>query len=106
MADTQVTVPDEVTLTKAEIQNPRFTPRELRLIREYTGKSLTDLLGDEHGDDKFTVFGWLKLRRLGVELAWEEMDDVVLSFDMNDPVPDPTNGRPATTSPSSAATST
>jgi len=104
MADTQV-IPDEVTLTKAKIQNPRFTPRELRLIREYTGHSLTDLLGDEHGDDKFTVFGWLKLRRLGIDVDWSDMDDIVLSFDMNDPVPDPTNGRPVTTLPSSAATS-
>jgi hypothetical protein len=112
MADTKVTtefahmngqLPDEVVLTKAEIANPRFTPRELRLIREYTGHSMSELLADEHSDDKFVVFGWLKLRRQGYTVDWESMDDIVLSFDMDEAVVDPTNGRPPTISPSSAA---
>src|SRR4029077_17061454 len=76
MADAEMTatygmtngaLPDEVTLRAAEIANPRFTPRELRLIREHTGVSLSKLLADEDSDDKFVVFGWLKLRRMGYE---------------------------------------
>jgi len=104
MADTTLTIPDEVVLTKAEIASPRFTPRELRLIREHTGLSLSQILGDEDSDDKFVVFGWLKLRRMGHHLDWAEMDDVVLAFSMEDEAVDPTNGRPAITSPSSAGT--
>ena len=59
---TMTELPAQVTLHKAEIANPRFTPRELRLIKEQTGATLSTLLGDETGDDKFVVFGWLKLR--------------------------------------------
>lgn len=91
-------LPDEVVLGKAEIARPRFTPRELRLIKEQTGHSLSELLSDEHSDDKFVVFGWLKLRRMGFDLEWPEMDDIVLSLDMGDPPPaDPTNGQRPTT---------
>jgi hypothetical protein len=113
MADAELTatygmtngkLPEEVVLRQAEIANPRFTPRELRLIREHTGASLSKLLADEDSDDKFVIFGWLKLRRMGYEVDWADMEDIVLSFDMTDQPVDPTSGRPPTISPSSAGT--
>jgi hypothetical protein len=113
MADAELTatygmtngkLPEEVVLRQAEIANPRFTPRELRLIREHAGVSLSEMLADEKSDEKFVVFGWLKLRRMGYEVDWEAMDDIVLSFDMGDAPVDPTSGRPPTTLPSSAGT--
>ena len=95
---TMTELPAQVTLHKAEIANPRFTPRELRLIKEQTGATLSTLLGDESGDEKFVVFGWLKLRREGHELDLADMDDVVLSFDFaGDVVADPTSGQLPTT---------
>jgi len=103
-AMTNGALPDEVTLRAAEIANPRFTPRELRLIRDHTGVSLSKLLADEDSDDKFVVFGWLKLRRMGYDADWDAMEDIVLSFDMADAPVDPTSGRPPTISPSSAGT--
>ena len=42
------------------------------------------MLADEDSDDKFVIFGWLKLRRMGYEVDWDAMDDIVLSFDMAD----------------------
>jgi hypothetical protein len=98
------TLPEEVTLHSREIANPRFTPRELKLIKQHTGASFSKLLGDEDSDEKFVVFGWLKLRRMGYDPAWEAMEDVVLSFDMADAAVDPTNAPPRITSPSSAGT--
>ena len=94
----------EVVVTRSDLANPRFTPRELRLIQEHTGKTMSALLADEDGDDKFVVFGWLKLRRDGHDIPFDEMDDVVLAFNMTEHVPDPTNGQRPATSPGSAAT--
>lgn len=78
-----LTLPDEVILNRAEISSPRFTPRELRLIKAQTGSTLSSLLGDDASDEKFVVFGWLKLRRMGHELDLADMDDVILCFDLD-----------------------
>ena len=96
----------EVTVYRTDLANPRFTPRELRLIREQTGRTLSAILTDEESDEKFIVFGWLKLRRDGHEITLEDMDDVVLHFVTTEEAPaaDPTNGRPSATSPPSVAT--
>jgi hypothetical protein len=102
LASTEIALPAEVTLRTSEVASPRFTPRELRLIRAQTGRTFSQVMGDEDSDDKFIVFAWLKLRRDGHQIEWDEMDDVVISLTSDEP--DPTNGRPGTTSPSSAAT--
>jgi hypothetical protein len=105
LADTDlIAAPTEVVIHRADMANPRFTPRELRLIRETLGRSFSSVLADEESDDKFVVLAWLKLRRDGHELAWEEMDDVVLTFVTAEPeaAPDPMNGQPPTISPRSA----
>jgi hypothetical protein len=93
----------EVELTTGDVARPRFTPRELRLIKEQVGRSFTQVMSDEESDDRFVVFAWLKLRRDGHQLDWSDMDDVLITISSDQP-PDPTNGQPATTSPRSAAT--
>ena len=56
----------------------RFTPRELRLIREHTGRSYSEILNDDASDERFTVMAWLKARRDGTEIDFDDMDDVVI----------------------------
>lgn len=73
------TLPEEIELDLADMA-VRFTPRELRLIREHTGRSYSDIVADETSDDRFTVMAWLKARRDGHPLDWEQMEDVVISI--------------------------
>jgi hypothetical protein len=80
----------------------RFTPRELRLIREHTGRSYSEIVADDSSDDRFTVMAWLKARRDGHDLDFEEMEDVVISI-TNSAV-DPTTVLRDAISQSSAAT--
>jgi len=103
LADTTLTLPAEIELKTSEVGNPRFTPRELRMIREQTGRTFSQAMGDENSDDKFVIFAWLKLRRDGHDVSWEDMDDVVISI-TGITEPDPTNGQLPKTSPLSAAT--
>jgi hypothetical protein len=97
-------VPDEVTLYQEDLTSPRFTPRELDTVRDQVGRSFTQVLIDETSDDKFTVLAWLKLRREGVTVDWEEMRDVVISVKADVSGLDPTNVVRPTTSPPSATT--
>lgn len=101
MAATDVAL--EVVLHASEAAAPRFTPRELREIKEHLGRTFSQILSDEDTDDKFVVLAWLKLRRDGHDVDWDDMDDVIVSLVPDQP-PDPTNGRPPATSPGSAAT--
>lgn len=93
-------LPTEVHLSRDDLASPRFTPRELRLIKDTTGHSFTTLIGDDDSDDKVVVIAWLKLRRDGYDVTLADMDDVVLSFNVD--AEDPTNASPPTTSPRSA----
>jgi hypothetical protein len=102
-ADTLVVAPPrEVQLTREDLRAPKFTPRELRMIQEHLGRSFTQVISDEEGDDKYSVLAWLKLRRDGYAIEWEQMEDVVIDFDVA-AEPDPTNEKPATISPPSAS---
>jgi hypothetical protein len=94
-------LPVEVVLRQDEVAAPRFTPRELRMIKDHLGRTFTQVLTDDDSDDKFTVMAWLKLRRDGVELDWDDMDDVIITIGGS--APDPTNAQPSTTSPRSAS---
>jgi len=91
----------EVELDLAEM-TMRFTPRELRLIREHIGRSYSEIVADDTSDDRFTVMAWLKARRDGHPLEWEDMEDVVITI-TNSAV-DPTSVLRDAISQSSAAT--
>jgi hypothetical protein len=97
-----IALPREVKLRREDLRAPRFTPRELKMIQEHLGRSFTEVITDENGDDKYSVLAWLKLRRDGYAISWEEMDDVVIDFDV-EAEPDPTSEQPSTTSPLSAS---
>lgn len=96
--------PAEVELFQEDFAQMGFTGRELALIKQATGKSLSELLDDEHSDERFLAFGWLKLRREGHDLAWDEMLDVVVRIRPGESAADPTNVGPSPRSPDSAAT--
>jgi hypothetical protein len=106
VADHNGAVVTEVTLRQEDVSTPRFTPRELRLIKAQYGQSFMQLITDEGTDDKFVVVAWLKLRRDGFELSFEDMDDVLITIE-GELAADPTIAPlapPDTTSPRSAGT--
>jgi hypothetical protein len=77
---------------------PRLTPNELRFLKVATGRTLSDLFGDEA--DAMQAMVWLKLRRAGHHVTWEQAGDV--EADMTDGPPDPTKVGTLPTSPLSA----
>ena len=97
------TRPQEVELYREDFQQMGFTGRELAAIKQQTGKSLSDLLDDEHSDERFLAFAWLKLRREGHQLEWDDMLDIVVKIKPSESL-DPTNAGPSPASPDSAAT--
>ena len=104
MADTNGAVavlPAEVTLDVVEAMTPRFTPRELRIIKEQLGRSFSEVLSDDEGDEKYVVLAWLKLRRDGYDVTLEQMDDIVVS--LSNSAVDPTTVLRDTISQRSAA---
>lgn len=104
MAATQngLALPAEVTLQASEAE-VKFTPRELRMIREFYGRSFTQIVSDDDTDDKFSVFAWLKLRRAGYDVTPEDIDDTVIAPTGDVEPPDPTFGANSTTSLDSAS---
>lgn len=92
--------PQEVTLHADELRSPRFTPRELRTIKQATGRSFTQLVADDESDEKLTVLAWLKLRRDGFPGDLADLDDTVITLATD--APDPTSARALTPSPPSA----
>lgn len=96
--------PDIVRLYKEDLVQIGFTGRELAAIKQHTGHTLSELLGDETSDDKFIVLAWLKLRRDGRHIEWDDMLDVVVDFQPTESIVDPTNAASFETSPRSAAT--
>lgn len=96
--------PDSVQLYQEDFAQMSFTGRELAAIKQHTGKSLSELLDDEHSDERFLVFAWLKLRREGHHLEWDDMLDVVVKISPRASAADPTKAGPSDSSPASAAT--
>ena len=77
----------------------RLTPNEMRVLQKATGSSLDELLGAEaEMADRMQTVVWVKLRRDGLDVTWEQAGDVIVEFE----TPDPTNGGPSTSSPPSA----
>jgi hypothetical protein len=95
------TAPDVVRLYKEDLVQIGFTGRELAAIKQHTGHSLSELLSDEATDDKFIVLAWLKLRRDGQNVSWEDMLDVVVDFQPTESLVDPQNAASFATSPPS-----
>lgn len=96
-------LPAEVQLRADELEIG-FTPRELRTIKEATGRAWSQILGDPSDDtDKFKIFAWLRLRRDGYTHATlEDMEDVVIRLTMEPQ--NPTTGEPAKSLPPFAST--
>lgn len=98
------TIPDEVVLNRDDLGSPRFTPRELRMIKEAFGHSFWEVMQDD-SDDKFVMLAWLKLRREGHDLDVAGLDDTVIQISAAEQTPvDPTSGDTSRDSPPSAAT--
>ena len=98
-------LPDEVPLYRDDITAPRFTPRELRIVRDGFGKSLTELLVDEASDEKYTALAFLKLRRDYPGMTLDDIDDMVIAIRFTEGMPlDPQTGLLVPTSQGSATT--
>jgi hypothetical protein len=95
--------PREVTLRVEEMTSPRFTPRELRLVKEHTGRAFTALVADDESDEKLTVLAWLKLRRDGFLGTLADLDDTVITLETG-ASEDPTSEPAPTPSPPFAGT--
>jgi len=91
-------IPERVTIAGDYL--PAFTPRELEMIREQTGRAWTVLMGDDDSDERLVVTAWLKLRRSGHDLRLADMADVVIEL-VSGP-PDPTSEGPSSSSSPSA----
>ena len=87
-----------VTVTPNSV-SIRFTPNEMRIVREATGKGMDELLGGGAlTEDNSQAIIYSKLRREGFDVTWEQAGDIVLEFREADP----TSGGPSTSSPPSA----
>lgn len=81
-------LPDSVTVS-ASLQ-VRFTPNEMRQLKQATGRTMTDLMGEDGDDaDRMQAMAWLELRRQGHDPTWDQAGDVALVFEAE--APDPTN---------------
>ena len=70
---------------------PRHTPNEVRLLKQMTGKTFTDLAGETADfEDQEQVMAWMQLRRDGYEPTWDEVGDMLIQV-VKKPE-DPTNG--------------
>jgi hypothetical protein len=94
----EIEVPESVQLTLAGM---RFAPNDLRDLKAETGRSLTDLTGEDADDaDRFQTMAWLRLRRQGVRVPWAECGDIELDFEVEQE--DPTSGGRSMSLPASA----
>ena len=81
---------DIVTITQQT--GVRFTPNELRGLKAETGRSLNELMGEDADDaDRMQTLAWLRLRREGRTVPWEECGDIEVELRVEEP-PDPTSG--------------
>jgi len=89
----QAQLPAVVKITKD--YSPQFTPRELDMIRDQTGRSYSQIVADDESDEKFTITAWLTLRRAGHDIRLEQMRDVVIELGGD---ADPTSGERSSSS--------
>jgi len=94
------TLPTQITVDAAP-GSISFTPNELRLLKAATGRTMTDLMGENGEDaDKMQAVVWIELRRRGHSPSWEDAGDVAIAFEA--PVSDPSQIATSTASPPSA----
>lgn len=95
------TLPDFIVVTGTA--GFRLSPNQIRALKAETGKTLTELMGDDADDaDRMQAAVWLQLRRDGRDVRWNECGDIAVEYE--EPEPDPTSGEPTKSSPDSAAT--
>lgn len=87
-------LPEFVTLTRA----PRMSANEMRTLKAMTGRPLDELMSDPA--DTMQALVWLKLRREGYRVTWEQAGDV--QGDTSGEAPDPTSSGGSTSLPPSA----
>lgn len=93
-------LPDTIVITQG--YSPRMSPNQMRRLKAETGRTMTDLMGDDASDeDRVQTLVWLELRAQGFDVSWERAGDVAVEFRQEQP--DPTSGEPSTSSPGSAA---
>jgi len=80
----------------------RFTPNEMAAMKAETGRTMSEMAGDEAEGMRMLV--WITCRRNGHRVTWDEAGDVEMEFVT--PQVDPTNGAYSTNAPPSATTST
>jgi hypothetical protein len=81
-------IPEVVTVTQTS--GVRFTPNELRVLKAETGKTMTQLMGPEADDaDRMQTIAWLRLRRDGHAVKWEDCGDIAIDIEVaaDDPTP-------------------
>ena len=81
------TLPEFVTVSQTP--DIRFTPNEMRRMKDQTGRTMTQLMGeDAPEEDRLQAMVWLQLQRDGFDPTWDEAGDVAIRFEVD--VPDPT----------------
>lgn len=80
--------------------NIRLSANEMRTLKAETGKTMTELMGDEL--DAMQAMVWLQKRREGDPISWDAAGDIEISF--AETPPDPGSGGGSPSSPPSAAT--
>ena len=88
-------IPETVILSPDSI-SLRLTPNEMRKVAETTGQNLDALLGeDAEMADRMQTIVWIRLRREGHDLSWDQAGDIVVEF----AAVDPTSAASSTSSP-------
>lgn len=83
----------------------RLAPNELRALKQQTGKTMNELLGEDADDaDRMQTLVWLRIRRDHgrTDVTWNECGDVEVGFEAA--AVDPTSAPGETSSPPSAGT--
>jgi|KBSMisStaDraftv2_1062788.scaffolds.fasta_scaffold2024097_2 hypothetical protein len=75
-----------------------FTPNEMRQLKQLSGLTITQLLGEASEDnleempDRLQALAWVGLRRQGLDPSWEQAGDVFVTWREETPQPrDPTS---------------
>jgi hypothetical protein len=83
-------------------QAGRITPNQMRMIRAVTGKTMSEIFGEDAAEeDRLQAMIWLELRKQGFDPSWDQAGDVGLEA-VTDQA-DPTTTANSTGSPLFAA---
>jgi hypothetical protein len=74
-------VPDTLEIDPTGMAEVAMSANELRTLKVDTGKSLSELLGDDADDaDRLQVMVWLRLARDGIPCTWHQAGDVHVTY--------------------------